>query len=645
MNFFEAQDEARRASRRLVIAYIIATLLIVAGVTTVITALVFLLSDSYARPSFGAFLTGNPALPGVIASITTLFILGTSASKTVALSSGGGRVARHMGGTPVPADVNDPLRRRLRNVVEEMAIASGVPVPEIYVLEQESGINAFAAGFTPSDAAVAVTRGALEMLSRDELQGVIGHEFSHILNGDMRLNIRLMGILFGIMGLSLIGRLILRGGRHVDDGRAAIVVLVLGFGLTILGAIGMFMARIIKAGVSRQREFLADASAVQFTRQTDGIAGALKKIGGYDHGSTIDATDPEEISHMLFGTGASLSGLYATHPPLADRIRALDPSFKASDLRAVDAQRTRDEVYPRAEAASRLASDVTAAVAAGGERVRAESIADTVGEPEIEHVEYAQHLRGSIPESLYRAAHSTEFAYLLTIALVLDRSGRVVDRQLALAREQLGPDRTDRLRYYHDEILKAGAEYRLPLLGVAFPTLKLRPEAELSYLASLAMRMIEIDGRIDLYEYCFYRILTSSLGQSARPARRKRAGRPDRKETRRSAIGLLRILADYGHDDDETRRRAFRAGVDTLGDWAKGYEFESDRSYTVPILDHGLDVLLGLSGKGKESLLRAISATASHDGRLSVREAELIRAVCISLDYPLPPILVRRARS
>ncbi|MCG8369061.1 MAG: hypothetical protein MJA32_00955, partial [Proteobacteria bacterium] len=357
------------------------------------------------------------------------------------------------------------------------------------------------------------------------------------------------------------------------------------------------------------------------------------------------ATDPEEVSHMLFGAGTSLSAWYATHPPLVERIRALDPGFEASELPALDPQRTRSRVYPQAAAAGGPASEVTAAVAAGGERIRAESIADTVGEPGIEHVEYARRLRGSIPESLYGAAHSTEFAYLLTIALVLDRSGRVVDRQLALAREQLGTDRADRLRYYYDEILKAGAEYRLPLLGIAFPTLKLRPAAELSYLVSLAMRMIEVDGRIDLYEYCFYRILTSSLGRSAGPTRRKRARRPGRDEVRRAAVGLLRILADYGHDDDETRRRAFRAGVDTLGDWARKFEYASDRNETVPVLDRGLDVLLGLSGKGKESLLRAIGAAASHDGRLAVREAELIRAVCISLDYPLPPILVHRAHS
>ncbi len=252
-----------------------------------------------------------------------------------------------MGGTLVPADVQDPLRRRLRNVVEEMAIASGVPVPEIYVLEEESGINAFAAGFTPSDAAVAVTRGTLELLDRDELQGVIAHEFSHILNGDMRLNIRLMGVLFGIMVLGLIGRLIVRGGHHTSiissrRDRGAPVALVIGLGLMVVGGIGVFFARVIKAGISRQREYLADASAVQFTRQSSGIANALKKIGGYSEGSLIKSADPEEVSHMLFGTGARFCSLFATHPPLVARIQALDPSFRDTDFPRVDPrQRTR----------------------------------------------------------------------------------------------------------------------------------------------------------------------------------------------------------------------------------------------------------------------------------------------------------------
>ncbi len=652
MNFFAAQDKARQASRRLVLAYVVATLLIVAGVTLITSFAIhtFAISDISFGQTFPDFLRNHWAVPTMVALLTTLFILGASMFKTAALSSGGGAVARQVGGTLVPADVQDPLRRRLRNVVEEMAIASGVPVPEIYVLEEESGINAFAAGFTPSDAAVAVTRGALELLDRDELQGVIAHEFSHILNGDMRLNIRLMGVLFGIMALALVGRLIVRGGHHASivssrRDRSAPVILIVGLGLVILGWIGMFFARVIKASVSRQREYLADASAVQFTRQSSGIANALKKIGGYSHGSRLDAADPEEVSHMLFGSGSKLVGLFATHPPLVERIQALDPHFSEQDFPRIEQRQFRGDVREQDEASAAFAGEVTTALATGGAQVLSESIAETVGQPENEHVEYARHLRQSIPDSLYDAAHSPELAYLLTIALILDRTGKHLERQLGLVREQLGSGRADIMRRFYADLSETGAEYRLPLLEVAFPALKLRPSPELSYLVSLASRLIEIDGEVDLYEYCFYRILMSNLGQAVDPRGARRATRANRKEIRKAAIDLLRILADYGHDDDAGSRNAFATGIATLGKWAQPAEYRSDRKYTISLLDHSLDVLLGLNSKGKESLLRAIAATAGHDDRLSVAEAELIRAVCATLNYPLPPILVRKAHS
>jgi len=651
VNFFDAQDRARQTSRRLIAAYIVATITIVLAVTAIVGIALFNFSsagyDTAANPGSvkGEFFAQQtPILIGT-AILTTLFILGASLFKTSVLSAGGGRVATGMGGTLVPADVQDPLRRRLRNVVEEMAIASGVPVPEIYVLEEESSINAFAAGFTPSDAAVAVTRGTLELLDRDELQGVIAHEFSHILNGDMRLNIRLMGVLFGIMVLGLIGRLIVRGGHHTSivssrRNRGTPVALVIGLGLVVIGGIGVFFARIIKAGISRQREYLADASAVQFTRQSSGIANALKKIGGYSAGSLIKSADPEEVSHMLFGTGARLRGMFATHPPLVERIQALDPSFKASDFPRVDSRQRRATASPDALHRG-LAGDVTTALASGGTAL-ADSIAETVGQPESEHIEYAQHLRQSVPESLYEAAHSSEFAYLLTIALILHRDGNTVERQLALAKEQLGAQRVRLLQRYYEELATISAEYRLPLLAIAFPALKLRPAQQLSYLVSLATRMIEIDGEIDFYEYCFYRILMSSLGQAIDPSGRRTAVRARKKELRSAAINLLRVLADYGHETQEQSNAAFQAGRETLGPWAQDYDFQSDYSYTVAVLDHSLDVLLGLNSKGKESLLRAISATAAHDATLAIGEAELIRAVCATLDYPLPPILVRR---
>jgi len=656
VNFFAAQDQARRSSRRLVFAYIVATIAIVLGVTTVVGFALFNFSQAgYGYTPVEFIQHQTPLLAGT-ALLTVVFVLGASLYKTALLSSGGKRVAVDMGGTLVATDVQDPLRRRLRNVVEEMAIASGVPVPEIYVLEEEQGINAFAAGYAPSDAAIAVTRGTLELLDRDELQGVIAHEFSHILNGDMKLNIRLMGVLFGIMVLALIGRLIVRGGYHANilsssRNRGAPVALIIGLGLIILGGIGIFFARAIKASISRQREYLADASAVQFTRQSTGIANALKKIGGYGAGSLIRSKDPEEVSHMLFGTGARLSGMFATHPPLVKRIQALDPSFKEADFPRVD-PRHRQSVTAAEGRHTAFAGDGTTAfssssaiAARNSGDATANAIAETIGQPKIEHVEYAKFLRQSLPESLYDAAHSSELAYLLTIALVLDRSGKHVERQLSLAQEQLGAQRAQLIRRYYNELAKAGAEYRLPLLEIAFPALKLRPPQELAYVISMIGRMIEIDDEVDLYEYCFYRILTSSLEQATDPSGRRGVRHPRRRDLRAATINLLRIIANYGHESDADREASFQCGLATLGPWAQQQDYAHERKTTAAVLDHSLDVLLGLNSNGKESLFRAISTTAAFDGKLDLAEAELLRAICATLNYPLPPILMHRVTS
>lgn len=636
MNFFDAQDEARRTSRRLVFVFLLATILIVLGVTLVVGVALFNFTDAGYAVSIWTFLETQAPVLITTAVLATLLILGATAFKTAVLSSGGSRVAVDMGGTLVPPDVQDPLRRRFRNVVEEMAIASGMPVPDIYVLEQENGINAFAAGFAPGDAAIAVTRGALELLDRDELQGVIGHEFSHILNGDMRLNIRLMGVLFGIMVLALIGRMILHGGARASiissrRSKGAPAILVIGLGLTILGGVGVFFARAIKANVSRQREYLADASAVQFTRQTAGLANALKKIGGFSEGSSIQATDPEEVSHMLFSTGSRLSGMFATHPPLTERIQALDPSFQARDYPDVDAVVATQSAIP----------GVTAGLAASSAAGLSATISEQVGAPKTEHIKIASHLRRSLPELLYDAAHSPEQAYLLTIALILDRSGRVVNRQLTLATERLGRERVQLIRQYYDEISKTGTEYRLPLLEIAFPALKRRPAPQLAYLIDLTKRMIDIDGEVDLYEYCFYRILVCNLGQAVNPAGRRRRNRAAHEPVRRAAVDLLRVVAIHGHASDDQQQRAFSAGLAVFGNWGEKFGFAEDRGQSVTILDQSLEILLALNGEGQQMLLEAVTAVVMHDRELSTTEAELIRAICASLDCPLPPILTQ----
>jgi hypothetical protein len=457
----------------------------------------------------------------------------------------------------------------------------------------------------------------------------------------MRLNIRLMGVLFGIMVLALIGRTILRGGRwgafSNRRGNGAPVILATGVGLMILGWIGIFFARIIKASVSRQREYLADASAVQFTRQTDGIANALKKIGGYTSGSYFQAADPEEVSHMLFGTGSRLSGLFATHPPLTERIQALDPSFKASDYPVVDRRSFR--VVADEPQVAGFDSGMTTAMATGTTTNLTETIAEMVGDPEQQHIDYAASLRRSVPETLYDAAHSRELAYLLVIALILDRSGRHRERQLGIATERLGAERVRIIREYFAALEGAGREYRLPLLDIAFPALKRRPEPELNYLIDLAGRLIEVDGDIDFYEYCFYRILVGNLRHSLQPRAHRRQTSDRRRAVRDAAIELLQVLAHCGHEGAEERRLAFTAGAATFGKWGSRYAFDPGFKFSIPALDNTLETLLALNGDGKRMLLEAITATVMSDKALSVRETELIRAICASLDCPLPPIL------
>ena len=639
MNFFEAQDRSRRTSRWLVVVFLLATAAIIGAVTLIVAgALALLQPEGALRVMNGSWLAGNAGLLGTVALATGSAIGLASLYRTARLSDGGGQVARELGATPVPTDVQDPLRLRLRNVVEEMAIASGVPVPEIYVLEEEPGINAFAAGFNSGDAAIAVTRGTLETLDRDELQGVVAHEFSHILNGDMRLNIRLMGLLFGILAIALAGRMVLHGTRHVRlSGRSgrggAPVVLVIGVGLFLIGSIGVLFARLIKAGVSRQREYLADASAVQFTRQTRGIAGALKKIAASAAGSRFRAADPEEVSHMLFAFGGrSFTRLMATHPPLEKRILALDPSFDPESLAGLSLDGGGATEEGRTAGLAAGAGGGAGEVVLDGERIAA-----SIGNPGEEQVAFAGRLRRTIPEEVAHAAHSGDGAVLLALALVLQGDPAARQRQTALLESRIGAARTRRVDRLYEEAAALGPLYRLPLLELAFPALKDRPQAQLAFVVDLGEELTALDGRLDFYEYCFTRTLRGHLSEALAPrAEARREGTGIRRRDARTAVQrLLATLAAHGARSEEASRRAYDAGIETLdGDWPP-YRPLTDWQRE---LDASLHTLRHLSGAARRRVVVALVAVIRHDRRTTLAEAELLRAVCAMLDCPLPPL-------
>ena len=347
---------------------------------------------------------------------------------------------------------------------------------------------------------------------------------------------------------------------------------------------------------------------------------------------------------MLFGSGARFTGLFATHPPLGDRIRALDPSFRDSDY---------PDVVVAASIGDRMADDSVSAMAASGSPARAvpaaempDRVAEAAGNPGEDDVAYARRLRQSIPASLYDAAHSAELAYLLAIALIIGREREHRDRQLGLVGEQLGAERAQIVIRLNEEVAAMSTDHRLPLLEIAFPALKLRPPAQLEYLVELAGRLIDVDGQVDLYEYCFYRVLRINLGQAANPARYPGPRREARRELQQAVIDLLVVVADYGHQDAASSAQAFEAGKAYLGKWAGEHKYQSKERYTLRSLERSLDLLTGLNSKGRYRVLKAVTAVAVHDNRVTSAETELIRTVCASLDVPLPPLIAgRRAES
>jgi len=354
MNFYQAQDDARKRTKLLLWYYVIAIVAIIIAIYAIISLVMYFQSPSiqYAEefemeqgieiPGFWERMW-NPTLLLTVAVGTSGVILVGTLFKKMQLSSGGAVIAMDLGGRPIDPNTTDAEERKLMNVVEEMAIASGTPVPQVWVMDQELGINAFAAGTEPGNAVIGVTRGCIQRLNRKELQGVIAHEFSHILNGDMKLNMRLVSLLFGILMISIIGRTVLYsgylgGGNRRSNDNSGAVLLLIGIALLAIGAIGVFFARMIQAAISRQREYLADASAVQFTMDPSGIADALKKIGGNADKGNIKHPKAGEAEHMFFADGGLFSYGFASHPPLEERIGAIQNDWDGEFLESKPAE-------------------------------------------------------------------------------------------------------------------------------------------------------------------------------------------------------------------------------------------------------------------------------------------------------------------
>jgi Zn-dependent protease with chaperone function/uncharacterized tellurite resistance protein B-like protein len=640
MDFFEQQDRARRRSRRLILLFLVAVAGIASGVTIVVALLVHALgsnSSSIAMPNAVWLSTNRDLL--LLCALGTITMIGVASwIRLIQLRQGGGAVASSLGGTIVLSEDPDPLRRRLYNVVEEIAIASSIPVPSVYVLEGESAINAFAAGHTTSDAAIAVTRGALEQLSRDELQGVIGHEFSHILNGDMNLNIRLMGFLFGILVVNLLGRAMTRtGGRRrlavsTSRSRGSGIVALAGLALFVLGYIGVLIGRIIQAAVSRQREFLADASAVQFTRQATGLANALKKIGGLQDQSWLVSPRTEEVSHMLFASGRRLvAGLFATHPPLKDRIRKLQPYVRVSSM--TDTSETADTDFGRMD----IAGAEHIAAVAGLAGMAESSVVARVGAPDEEDLVFASQLRAMLPDDLWKAAHSRDGALAVLLALVIDPDKSIRQHQRTIIVNRFGEAVANEVE---ELAISAGAirpGIRLSVADIAFPVIRSMPRARREFVLDSIYQLIEVDGDIDAFEAALAGSLTARISDLDSVVRR---GKTSKRETTLAAVRVLAAMAIHGHESRLDAETAFRAGIAVLED-SMAVPDATPLPTNAPAIEalvRSLRVLDRLAMSGKKHLIGALASAAASDGRINERELAILRGVCNALHCPIPPV-------
>lgn len=667
MDFFAREAKVRHSSRMLVLLFALAVLAIVIAVDVVCAF----------------FLVGFRPGPLIGIAVAVVVLIGLcSAYRVASLAGGGAAVAREMHAVQVPADTNNPQWRRLRNVIEEVAIASGVPVPEIYVMQNEAAINAFAAGYTPTDAAVCVTQGCLDKLNRDELQGVIAHEFSHVLNGDMRLNIRLMGLLFGIMVIWVIGRFLMWGGFWGvgdNDGRggrgrgSSGQVALAGLALLAIGAIGVFFGRLIQAAVSRQRESLADASAVQFTRQTSGIAGALKKIAVFEEGSALQAPRRDEVRHMLFGD-AEASSLLATHPPIIERIQALEPGFKPEELDAYVKQwlaaggdpnhiDLHADLHPWEKAVHDFArvdgdADIrsTPPAAPGQARggaiggvvptrgaevaITAAAVSAQVGSPGINHYQAASDLHAHIPATLAAAAHDPRGALAIVFALAISDHPDLMAQQVDTVSQAFDASLADATRSLATQMGDLHPMLRLPLAQLAFPALKRRPRPQIASFVKTLDAIIHAGGDVDLDEYCLAKLVQAQVVAALDPSASFKPGTLKLAAAQDELRDLVALVAHFGNDDDETAQRAFQAAMqEALPNASIMYAVPDDWQAG---LDRALAALARLTPEGKQLTVRALTTAIAADGKVTVAESEMLRVVCAVLGCPLPPLLCDR---
>jgi len=673
VNFYQHQEQARKQTGVLFVFFILAVTLIVIAINAVAFFVFFQIEEG--RTSLTQWLQ-SPAC-WIAAAVTLSIIIGGSVSKAMQLSNGGAAVAVMAGGNYLSLETSDPQKKQLINVVEEMAIASGIHVPQIFILEDEVGINAFVAGTSPNNAALAITQGALDTFNRDELQGVIGHEFSHILNGDMNINIKLISVLAGILLIGKIGESLTRsssyGRRRHSSGfsssnRSDNKGWAVGLALMVVGYIGLFFGRLIKAAISRQREFLADASAVQFTRNPNGIGQALFAIQSHQNGSLLNTPNAEDMSHLCFGetVKVKLSSLLSTHPPLDERIKAIDPSLPARLRARQRKQKTLKNKPPRQKTASHASShqgsklhsgpnpesysnlhsqqihvpspptayDGTPIEFSASKRASTTSLTPTlknsIGNPAQEHQQYAQKLLASIPPQLLDTAHSREHADIIIYILILATMTTHGKEAISTIKQHTNTDKANKTIACY-KLLKQNPEtIRLPLLEIATQSLSLQTLENTTQLLSRIETLINLDNQFTLSEFVIFCLVKKHTSSN----KKKRHTINHYSAVFSEIQHVLAALSATSNKAGEINTRIFHQAYAAFSTTEVAPSLPSIQQLAI-----SLEKLGQLSPLLKQPIIDACIDCILDDDHVSIHEIELLRAICETLDCPMPPLI------
>lgn len=635
MNFFKAQDKARRNTSWLIFLFILAIVSLV-----ILTNLLLIGTFAYMESGesgsfiriFKSYLETDIII--MVSSAVSLLIILGSLYKALSLSKGGQTIAEMLGGQVIPQSTTEHDKRQLLNIVEEMSIAAGMPIPKVYLLE-ESSVNAFAAGESQSSAVIGVTRGAITQLSRDELQGVIAHEFSHILNGDMHLNLNLISTLHGILLIGIIGEYILNSMRYRSSGKknSASAIIIIGIGLMIIGYAGTFFGKWIKASVSRQREFLADASAVQFTRNKDTIAGALKKIGGLENGSLLETPSASQYSHAYFADGVShyFDSMFATHPPLKKRIKKIDPAWDGRYIVTKHDKKTNKEETKETPAGSIAGVAVAAAILSSTEQIISQ-----IGTINDYGIQYAHELIANIPEKLRAAAQSPYSARAIVYTLLIREQKNKNDawENLKKHADETIPALTKKLLTESQDL---NEQLILPLLELCVNTLKELSENQYKQFSHTINAIVEHDKTVDLNEWVIQRLVLQQLDEHfslRKPAKAKHAYLG---AVKTDAEVMLSLIAYIEHNDDEiSAQRAFEVGKKDIG--AHAFKIIPKKELSLKKLNDSIDQLMQLKPLLKSRILKACAALIMSDGKTTQKGLELFRTISSNLDCPSPPL-------